>query len=599
MSSSTSPALPPTGLRSSAAVSSRVGSTGSATSFPRWFRDGHGALAVVVYLAAILVYDHTAATHLNTVCGCALSPDPTQWMWSWVWIPYAIAHGLNPLSTHLLWAPGPFNLAAATMAPVLAIPGAPLDALFGPVAAWNLLAFSAPVLNGWAAYRLCRYLSGAPWASILAGFTYGFSGYELAHQLAHMNLIWTFAPPLLALISLRRLNGEISRRRAGGLLSVLLVIEFGISTEIFFTMICFTALALVIGWCLADSVVRRRILEVALVLAVALAVTVVVWSYYIVLSFQGPQVSKGFPALYPADLLSYLFPTNLFRLGRQFFAGLSGSFVTNDVTEQNNYLGIGLIVIFFAYAVSRRGRRDTRLVVLLTAVAFIFSLGTKLTIAGKPTIPMPYALLAKLPFFDLLTPSRLGMYVSLGTAVAAAVWIGSASGPRRRVGRWLLGLFAAALLVPNPAFTNASFNLRETNFTQPSFFTSGLYRRYLHPGEVVLPLPYAYAEDGLSMLWQADAHMSFALASGYWGPQAPGDYAANPLVPGLTLGLLPAHAAADLDALAAAHHITAVLVADGESPGYLRMLARGGWRLVVNAGGIMVYRHPGPLPAPG
>ncbi|HET9074671.1 MAG TPA: hypothetical protein VFN48_08845 [Solirubrobacteraceae bacterium] len=559
--------------------------------FPVWFRDRHGWIAAGLYLAFILFLDRHAVAHLNSVCGCARTADPTQWMWSWVWIPYAITHGLNPLVTHLFWYPGPFDLAAVTLSPAAAIPGIPLDALFGPVAAFNLLFFAAPVVSGWAAYRLCRYLSGAPWASIFAGYTYGFSAYELAHELAHMNLVWVFVPPLIVLVLARLIRAEVSARRALLQITGLLIIEFGLSTELFFTMALFIAAGFVIGWLMAPRELRRRIAGAAAVTFGAGVLTAVVWSYYIYESFQAPPASKGFPPFFPADLVSYFLPTDMFRLGSATFAAVTNRIYTSDPTEQNSYLGIPLIVMFVAYGVSTWRRRITRTVVLTTFVAFVLSLGVTLTIVGNQTFSLPYHWIENLPLFNLLTPSRLSLYVSLGVAVGAAIWLAAAHGRRSRVRRWFLALASLVFLYPNNAFVTPAFLSRESDFTQPRFFTTSLYRHYIRRGEVVLPLPFSYGPGGLSLLWQADTGMYFKLASGYFGTVAPPSYAVNPLSLDLVIQTVPPHAARDLNQLTRTHHVSVILVQDGTETQYLPMIRRAGWRLRADVGGIRVYRR--------
>ena len=47
----------------------------------------------------------------------------------------------------------------------------------------------------------------------------------------------------------------------------------------------------------------------------------------------------------------------------------------------------------------------------------------------------------------------------------------------------------------------------------PAFFSTGLYRQYLAPGETVIVLPYGILGEG--MLWQAATGMYFRMAEGY------------------------------------------------------------------------------------
>lgn len=72
---------------------------------------------------------------------------------------------------------------------------------------------------------------------------------------------------------------------------------------------------------------------------------------------------------------------------------------------------------------------------LLGAVFAILALGPTLLAAGREVMPMPYALLAKLPGFDVMrTPGRFIMIASVGFSVAAALGLASlmSRGPNRR-----------------------------------------------------------------------------------------------------------------------------------------------------------------------
>ncbi len=599
------------GVSVSHAAASESVDTGQVASarLPRWFRDVHGGIAAALYLLVILWYDHATLAHLGSVCACS-NMDPTQWMWSWKWIPYALIHGHNPLLTSEIWPGQRFDLAAITLAPILAIPGAPLTALFGPIAAYNVLTFAAPVLSGWAAYRLCRYLSGATWASILAGYLYGFSAFELGHLLGHLNLVFVFVPPLLILVVLRHLNGEISRCRATVFAAVLILIQLGLSTEILLDSSYLGALALIGGFILAPEY-RPRIVQTAILLAVAYLAVAVIGSYYIYQALSGPAESKHVGIGDPTDLLSYIFPTPVFKLGGLRFAGLSGGFSPNDPYEQNAYLGLPLIAIVLAFTITTWRRRVTKLVAVITAVAFVLSLGVKLTISGQAILWMPFNVLEHLPVFDLSIPSRLGLFVALGAALATALWLSWAVGRRSTAWRWLVALAAVAIVWPNVAYPSppaaasqppyffANTDLRPPGrinaYAQPTFFTTGLYKRYLRRNEIVLAFPFSQFGD--DMLWQAETDMYFRLLDGYLGAPPP-SYAANPLVNLLYgTGELPgASQAGQLRSLLVGHHVGAVIIQDGQGGGLPSVLAGIGWRQRVAAGGVELFA-PGPAAA--
>ena len=107
------------------------------------------------------------------------------------------------------------NLAWVDDAPALAVVFAPLTALFGPVAAYNVAAVLLPAVSAWSGFLLCRHVVGRLWPSVVGGYLYGFSSYELGHELGHPHLTAAFAVPLIALVVLRAPRGDARTAGAG------------------------------------------------------------------------------------------------------------------------------------------------------------------------------------------------------------------------------------------------------------------------------------------------------------------------------------------------------------------------------------------------
>ncbi len=66
------------------------------------------------------------------------------------------------------------------------IPFWPLDALFGPVVAWNLLLLAGIVLSGLATSGWLRTLALGPWAAALGGLVFAIAPYRLAQSSGHI-----------------------------------------------------------------------------------------------------------------------------------------------------------------------------------------------------------------------------------------------------------------------------------------------------------------------------------------------------------------------------------------------------------------------------
>jgi hypothetical protein len=63
--------------------------------------------------------------------------DAALTSWFLAWWPYALTHKLNPLVSHLVWAPMGVDLAWTTTIPGASIPTLPLTLLFGPLVTYN------------------------------------------------------------------------------------------------------------------------------------------------------------------------------------------------------------------------------------------------------------------------------------------------------------------------------------------------------------------------------------------------------------------------------------------------------------------------------
>ncbi len=543
-------------------------------------------VAVGLYLAGALVTQIHAVEHIRSGCAC-YGTDPTLFMWSMAWWPHAVLHlPHNPFVSRLIWVPGGLNLAGVTSVPTLALLGTPVTAILGPIATYNVWSILAPVAGAFCAYRLCLALTDQEAASIAGGWLYGFSTYAVTHLMGHLNLVFTFAAPALVLLCLRRLDESISPRRFVILTVCVLLAQLGISTEMLLTVTCAGAILLVATLAVGPPDGRRALLGLLPWLALAYLVTAILASPFLIDASEAPRAAGPGVENLGADLVSFIVPPVATWLGGSAYAHITQRFLT-DPAETNAYLGLPLIAIFLAEAGRLRHDRRVRVLVSAVLVLALWSLGAHLIVDGVPHGSLPYSLISGTSVFNQVLPVRIADYVALGMAVAAALFI--ARGGVWLPLRWGLFLAAAVFLFPNPSAPEYS-----TRYVVPGFFTSDTYRRYIPQGSVVLPLPFA--ANGASVLWQADTHFWFRLASGNFIQPAPAGYLTQPATGAL---LSPATAVpADDDAVVRAfltrQDVGTVVIQDGTSPGWanvLRSLGAHG----VGAGGVEVFRLAPPL----
>ncbi len=520
--------------------------------------------------------------------------DPQIPIWSFAWWLHAIEHAQNPLTTGVVWAPTGVDLAWVNTVPAVSVVLLPLTALAGPVVSYNLAAILIPALSAWAAYLLCRYLTGRFWPSLLGGYLFGFSSYELGHVVGQPQLTAVFVLPLLALVVLRALRGELGRRQLVLRAGALLTLQMYLSMEVAFSVTLALAGGLVLAYALGAADRRALVSQLApLVGAYALAGALAA-----PILFEALRATRiaGFqpPGDYVADLANLVVPTNLELAGAGWGSTAVAHFPGN-YSEQGSFFALPLLLIVGAFAL-RRGRSRPGLFLLLAALlTTYFSLGAELTVYGHRLFAIPNVFghdkltlpglgSHYLPLFDNTLPARFALYTALAVSVIVAVWL--ASHRRSRIW-WLLATLGVLLGIPNP-----DAGVWATTYTVPPFFTAAAYRSCLGPNENVLPQPIA----GASLLWQLEDGFRFRLAGGRLQTSPPSAFLHPASIAQISVGYPPvADQPALLRAYIAREGVTSVILDPSQAAIWgpsLDAIARP-----VHVGGIILYRVDGSSPA--
>src|SRR5712691_1778569 len=497
---------------------------------------------IVYLLSSLLLFGlPVLADPAHMYVGSRVDPDPKFFFWALSWWPHALADGLNPLWTHAVWAPHGYNLAWATGTPGPSLLVSPLTLAAGPVVSSNLLALLACPLAAWSAFLLCRHVTGRFAPSLLGGYLFGFSTYMLAHVGIHVNLELVFPVPLAVYLVLRRLDGSISPRRFVTFLSALLVMEFLTSTEIAATMTLFGGVAFLVALALDSSPGRRSLMATGGLAALSCGIAALLVSPYLYYVFAHGLPHRG---LSGSDLLSFVIPRSRTVLGGWLFHPMTNRFPGSPM-ENGAYLGLPLIAILVHFCVTQWKRQ--RLILICLAIAIVASLGPRLFVDGRPTIVLPWKVVASIPPFDNVAPRRLLLYVFLLMALVVALWLSSQG---TRPVRWRLALLAPVFLFPSfsPFYLHGRVDL-------PSFFQAGTYRRYLLPGENILVMPDQ--PDGMYV--QSTTGFSFRMLLGYTGPQFL-EYRGSSILQALYDGHLPQADGPVFREFLAAHEVGAIVL---------------------------------------
>jgi hypothetical protein len=483
-------------------------------------------------------------------------PDPGVQIWFLAWFHHAIVHHLNPFIADVVWVPQGFNVGWAHTSPLANVILAPVTGAFGPVAAHNLLDLVSMALAGWAAFILCRHLTKRFWPAFAGGYLFAFSPCTLAHVLGPTHLLMVFPIPLAVWLVLLRLEGGIGRASFAAWLALVVIAQFLLDIEILATGTLFGAIAFALGWYLATPEYRaklRRMIAPALCAYIGAAVVLSPYLYYLFVAFGRPNFPGAFAQHFVAHLPMLLIPPPTTWLGQwPLLRGLS----VGCIYEVGEYVGLPALLILISVRRSCRDEKRFRLPLLLFVATWIASMGGVLKLRGGVRIPMPWALAEHLPLLRNATPQRLIVYASLSMAVIMALWLAQDFRPRAL--RIAAAVAVFLFLLPNP-----SSSYWVSGVDAPAFFSTGLYRKYLSPGENVVVLPYGFQGD--TDVWQANTDMYFRMAGGYVGvsPPVPPSFQHFPIVYALcNLGRIPDQEEA-LKTFLVRKHVSAIIVPAG------------------------------------
>ncbi|WP_433218878.1 hypothetical protein ACQP00_13670 [Dactylosporangium sp. CS-047395] len=427
--------------------------------------------------------------------------DRIQAEWHLALAARLLGHGGNPFLLDRMNAPVGVNAMANTMQYGLGVPLAPITWLFGPAIAFDVLIVLA--LSGTAAawyWLLSRHVVDSRPAAWVGGLLGGFAPSVVGHVTFHPNLAAQFLVPVIAwrVVKMRHARDGIA-------LAALVVWQVFINEETLFI----TALALGV-FLLAWRGLRWRALLPGL--GVAAAISLVVLAYPLWWQFFGTGAYRG------GEHQMTTFHTDLLGVGS--FSRTSVAVRWSEFppapgfsAEQHAHLGWPLMLAALTFVGWQWRDRLIRSLAITGAVFLVLSFGTELTIRGRATgIPGPYALLAHLPLFDTLLPTRMGEALTWSLAPIAALAVARCRFPSRILA---VGLVAALLVpaapTPTPVIDRPAI---------PAFVSSGAWRGYVDADDSVLVVPLADFDHWTALSWSTATGLDMRLSHGYFlGPE--------------------------------------------------------------------------------
>jgi hypothetical protein len=308
-----------------------------------------------------------------------------------------------------------------------------------------------------------------------------------------------------------------------------LALQFYVSTEFFADVTVMLAVTLLTGYAVAGRAVRPAVARLAVLTGVAYAGAVLLASPYLVYALQRypRQLSRLGPA-YSLRMVRLIVPPPSGCLWLRPLLAYSGDLGMSSVDA---YVGIPLLLLLVLLAVFTWKSRITRLLVLGFAFVIAIAAGPDLVVTDRPVLALPWGGLWSLPVARSAEPDRFITFGILILAIALALWLAAPAASRlERAARWGIGVLALVTIIAGlPAFplqvpawvAHRAATAKRPAEALPRFFTRGLYRRYLKPGEIVLVASY---RGNAGMLFQAYSGFYFRIAGGYINESLSGTY---------------------------------------------------------------------------
>lgn len=533
------------------------------------------------------------------------STDSISFIWFLNWWPYAISHGLNPFICKYVWFPSGYNFTWATSVPTLALLTWPITVLGSPILSYNILMLTAPAFAAWTAFLLGRELTGNFAASLICGYLFGFSALELLELLGELNLAIIFLVPLAILLCVRRMRGSLRRRTFIAGLSLTLLAQLGISTEILATLCLLGAVTWLVFLATTPAGERTPYWRLAADIAMAAPIVALLAAPFLYYLFIGlPDVPANiFPAdIGASELLQFLFPVVPVTSAGAELVGILKEFFGFS-PDNISFIGIPLLIILVCYFYREIDKPNVKALLIVICGIVVLSLGAVLRFDGAfIEIPMPWKLFSHVPVIRSIMPFRLQLYLTIATAITAALWLSNATSFVARLRRFALAGVACLFLLPTKVQLISAQPAIEVPFAPQTafswtrwpvhpFFTPEHIRRMLGLQPNVLLLPDT--ELGPGMAWQLDSRMAFTQSEGYVGfrPASQKDWQ---FLDELDIAPPKLDFFRMFSAYCAAKKVTYILIGPGTPPAIIAAVEHLGWPHQLDHGIEIVKTPTGP-----
>ncbi|WP_328537570.1 dolichyl-phosphate beta-glucosyltransferase [Streptomyces sp. NBC_00344] len=491
------------------------------------------AVCALFLLASVLLYKNLWADLGHNYLADSLQ-DQNQWEWFFAVTADNVAHLHNPLFTTAQNYPAGVNLMGNTPMLGLSVPLTPVTLAFGPTVTWALVLTGGLTATAVAWYWLiAKRLVRNRWAAATGAALAAFAPPMISHGNAHPNFLVLFMIPVIIDRTLRLCGpGKEPGARKGVVKDGILLGVFA-SYQIFLGEEPFLLAAIgMLLFAVSYALVRRDVAKAAALplakgLGVAALTALPLVAYPLAWQFFGAQsyhsVLHGNNAgNSPRALLEFS--------GRALFGSdARADKLALNRTEENAFYGWPLVALAFAVTVRLWRHALVKALAFTAVAAAVLSLGQKIRIPYTDVVfPGPWRLLAHKPLFDSVIEGRVAMICAPALGMLIALAADRLVRTRVRAYRAVGSLAVAAALVPvvpTPYPVHARPGV-------PAFIADGMWKKYVGPGESVVPVPLPDPGSAEALHWQSATGLHFPVPGGYfngpWGPDRIGIYGASP-----------------------------------------------------------------------
>jgi len=351
--------------------------------------------------------------------------DVLIFVWNRWWVRQALTRGMNLYFTPYMFFPRGGSLLFHSIDWVSLFTCLALEPSIGDTGAYNLTILANFVLCALAMFALIRYLGGREEAAFVGGLVYAFYPYHVSNLLNCPILVGVQWLPLYVLFLLRATR---EGRYTSGVLAGLFLAMTALSGWHLLVMAgLITFLWIAYSTWREPSTRTWRSLSNLAVMGLSAVLLMAPFLFPILRYFAEGGRLEGILThqehIYQTDLLAYLVPSRL----HPFFGPLLDRFYDVHFIHNRKWQAFPgyTVLALFGYAFYRRHSRSA-FWALLAVVTWALALGPYLRVAGRLVweIPLPYHLVAKLPFIRTLrAPDRLNTILGLPLSVLAALSI--------------------------------------------------------------------------------------------------------------------------------------------------------------------------------